>query len=338
MFLLCRGKPRNFKTRQISCWGARLSRPLTGRLGATQEREKHDDLLQAIAEGRLSIEEMVEALARVPGADYVIDKLVSAAEQRDCRRMRLRDTSPSAHVVKSALKAFGERYGSLPGVLGWHWGKAIGQGTLDEGLALVVCVREKLSRTKISPKELLPRDFEFIHEDESHRVPLDVQNYEHGEKQRRDVWSACGTASVSTGSGTRSGTRSGTLSVLLSRPDNPETVDVLFSGHVAQHVGAEASIADADNHVVHTGEVVEPYFDNTTLDGAKISGLPIVRVSTYPSTPWLPVSFIGPTPLIPRSGHCKLTLVSSLLQRSGIEWRCGYDRVRDSGESKPLVD
>jgi hypothetical protein len=223
------------------------------------------EVLLAVEEGRLSVEEVVERMSRLRGAQKAARELAQAARHRDRRRSTVRRAPFDERFAKDALEAFARSHGARPDVLDWHWGKPIRGGAQEEGVALVVRVRAKLKLSDISPEERLPSYFEFEHEGATRRVRLDVQETERGEKQAAQLRSARASVSV--------GARTGTLSALLSQADAARS-DALFSGHVAVEAGAIATLADFSGDVVHTAPV-ERCIDDEQLDGAIVRDVPV---------------------------------------------------------------
>ena len=220
-----------------------------------------EQLLSAVAEGRLSVEALVDTALGVCREDTTLlgqlGDLVAQAETMPQRRVYIRQPLQlSSAEWEQAMAQVRAQLLALPDVLSVGWGRTYSGGKGNDDAGVIVRVAEKRdvaaerripSRVKV---QLGERDYEFR---------VDVKQLGELTKQR-SVFS--GTGSVTAGD------RTGTLSACVE--DSNGSYRALLSGHVARGEGVRVEISAAGATVVG---VVGWHRDDAEIDAAAVRGI-----------------------------------------------------------------
>jgi hypothetical protein len=220
-------------------------------------------VLDAVADGQLSAEQLVRAASSAPGFDRAARRWLAAAADAERQRPRVRHVAHEPAVLRKARRALHRRMAGRPGVhvgLGRHYRD--GQA-LDE-FGLVAHVVEK----RDVPGEHAIRPITVEHDGATYTLRCDVKQIERAHKQAQ---LRPGNQAV-----VGSGVEHGTLSGIVQRPGGPVA---LISGHVAKTASGGAIRArEAGGSMIDLGSVIK-LRDDATMDAAVVGTVPKSEVA-----------------------------------------------------------
>lgn len=217
------------------------------------------ELLAAIAEGRLAVDETLAALADMPDFGKRIRQLVTRAASREARRVEVhRALEPHERVMQSALLRL--RASVPPEVYvgrGRHYKR--GMPTGEFGLVAYVAVKRPIEQLPVEQR--IPRVVHGGHDGRRYRLRVDVKPIPHAHKQ----------ASVRPGNHAtvRTNTMRGVLSGIVEVSGQ---YAALLSGHVAQVPGAEVLASSINGSEIVLG-VAGEVRDDATMDAAVVNSV-----------------------------------------------------------------
>jgi len=241
--------------------GARAS-DRRGRGSSATGRTRRDDLaealLAAVADGRLSVEEVIRAAAPAAAFQKAARRLLAAAQATERQRTRVRHETHDPAVLAKAQRVLRLRLARRPGVhvgLGRHYR---GEHPQDE-FGLVAHVHRK---GEVPPNHTV-KPITVEHEGVKYTLRCDVKQIERAEKQA--------TLRPGNRAVVGSDVEHGTLSGVVSRADGPVA---LISGHVARIAsGWTIRAREAGGMVIELGTVIK-LRDDATMDAAVVGSVP----------------------------------------------------------------
>ena len=220
-------------------------------------------LVAAIADGRLSAEQVVRAAASTAGFQNTARRLLAAASDTERQPPRIRHVHHDPAVLRKARRALSRRVAGRPGVhvgLGRHYRG----GQPQDEFGLVVHVPEKRG----VPAKHAIKPVTVEHEGVTYTLRCDVKQIERAEKQ----------AQLRPGNQAVVGSSSehGTLSGIVHAPGGPVA---LISGHVASTAnGGPIRAREAGGAVIDLGTVIK-LRDDATMDAAVVGSVPAGEVA-----------------------------------------------------------
>lgn len=233
-----------------------------GRDPAVTGRRRREDLVEAllaaVADGRLSVEEVIRAAAPAAAFHKAAHRMLAAAEATERQRARVRHKTHDPAVLRKAQRVLRRRLARRPDVhagLGRHYR---GQHPQDE-FGLVVHVHRK---GEVPPKHAM-KPITVEHDGVTYTLRCDVKQIERAEKQ----------ATLRPGNRAVVGTdvEHGALSGVVNGSGGPVA---LISGHVARTAGGgKIRAREAGGEVIELGTVIR-LRDDATMDAAVVGSVP----------------------------------------------------------------
>lgn len=218
-------------------------------------------LLSAVEEGRIAVEDLVDAAFEACGEGVrlqPLQDLVSWADEKPKRRIYVRRPPlVQGQEWEEALAQAREHLSVHPDVESIGWGRTFSGGTANDQVGVIVRVRAKRD---VAPDRAIPRHVDVEVGGMPFRLRVDVR--EVGVLNKQMGLRVGGETSV------RSGGRRGTLSAVVSDEGRHRA---LISGHVAGVEGAHVAFRTRDGKRVHG--VVRWHRDNPDIDAAAVRGL-----------------------------------------------------------------
>ena len=216
-------------------------------------------VLAAIADGRLAVDEALAALASTPGFDDRMRRLAARAARREGRRVAIRRGA----AVRAAMVLAAQRRLSATVADGVHVGRGrhYRAGSATDEFGLVAYVPAKRSAALVHPDERVCTVLEGRHGGRPYRLRVDVKPIPLARKH----------ASVRPGNQATVGTSAahGSLSCVVQVGGQ---YTALLSGHVAGASGAQIFARAINGPMIALG-VARPVRDDATMDAAVVAGV-----------------------------------------------------------------
>jgi hypothetical protein len=227
-------------------------------------------LVDAIAEGRVSVETAVRALAGSAN-QRAVRRLLREASTAERQRIRVRELTHDARLLSAGERALRRHLVEQPGI---HVGRGVHyrKGLPTDEFSLVVHVHAKRD---VRPERAIPKNFSFRYRGRFQTLPVDVKQIASATKQA--AVRPGNLAIVDTG------TEHGALSAIIQLANS--TV-ALISGHVAGGVGGSILGTEASGSTVALGTVTQ-CVDDDTMDAAVVGPVPtneLAYLTTNPAT------------------------------------------------------
>jgi hypothetical protein len=223
-----------------------------------------DGVLDAIAEGRLSMEEVLRSLRDSDGFAERMTRLQGRAARREPQRVQIR---ARAAGPPSLLAAAQQRLGaSVPAHVQLGRGRHYQRGLPTGQFGLVAYVQTKKPREQLPDHEVIRTFVEGRHARRPYRLKVDV----------KQVPSARKHAAIRPGHRATIGTQiaHGSLSGAVALGG---AYAVLLSGHVAGSAGVPIVAHAINGSRIELG-VADPVRDDDTMDAAVVRGIPDVEI------------------------------------------------------------
>jgi len=248
------------------------------RRSARRPRGALDGVLDAIADGRLSVQEALGALRRGGDGSARLRQLASRALHREPQQIQIRrrSTAPPPYLAAAQRRL----RATLPPSIHVGRGRHYTRGLATEHFGLVAYVPAKQPLHLVPERDRIRGFIAGRHAGAPYRIAVDVKQIPFARKHASIRPSNCAVV----GTTVRHGSLSGVVAI-------GGEYAALLSGHVAAISGAEIVAREANGSLVELG-VADPVRDDATMDAAVVRGIPAAAV---------PLLTLDPTALRPVS-------------------------------------